>query len=76
MEVLGSWIGGGLIIMNFIYLIAGNAIRFINWIKCRKVSQCRSTQCCYRRYCGNWIETYTQEDIDELYKMLEEFKSK
>lgn len=75
MNTIGSWIGGISFILCFIFFIAGNAVRFAYWLKCFKIEQCQNTQCQYRQYCSKWIETYSQEEIDDLYKIIEKYES-
>ncbi|MCM1064689.1 MAG: hypothetical protein NC420_09515 [Eubacterium sp.] len=75
MSIIGSWIGAILVIICFIFLITGNIVRFIYWLKCFKIKQCQNTQCRYRQYGSKWIETYSQEDIENLYKVIEQYES-
>lgn len=63
-----------LVNLFWLYLIAANIIRFIHLIKCRKIKCCTSKKCVQRYMCQKWIETYTDEDIENLYKLIRDFQ--
>lgn len=58
----------------WLYLIAANIIRLIHLIKCRKIKHCTSRRCIQRYMCKKWVETYTDEDIENLYKFIRGFQ--
>lgn len=73
-NIIRSWIGGTIFVLSSTFFIVGNAVRFIYWLKCLKVKQCQDTKCQYRQYCRKWIETYSEEEITNLYKILEKYE--
>lgn len=76
MKIIVEWGAKLLILISFIYLVAANAVRFAYWCRCRKIKQCRSTKCRYRRYCDKWVTTFTEEEINSLRRVLEENNEK
>lgn len=66
--------GDILVILFLIYLVVGNIIRFIYWIKFCKIKRCERMQCRYWQHCNKQMEQYTQEEIEYLYRIIKKFK--
>ena len=65
-----------IIIGAFIFVIAGNVIRILIWIKCHKADACCDRKCRWYPYCQKGQETITEEDIEWILKELDEYKNK
>lgn len=71
------WFISALFILNIVFIIAANFIRFGFWFKCRKVNKiCNNRECPYRHYCEKYKETYYQDEIIALAKLIEMYKHK
>lgn len=68
------YFGDILVVLFLVYLIVGNTIRFMHWIKFRKIKRCKRMQCDYWQYCDKQAERYTQEELEDLYRIIEKFK--
>ena len=60
----------------FIFIIAGNVIRLLIWIKCHNAETCCDRKCRWYQYCQKGQETITIEDIEWVYRAIEEHKNK
>lgn len=65
-----------IIVSVLIFLVAGNVIRLLMWIKCHKAETCRDRECPWYPYCQKGQRTITNEDIEEVCKLIEEHKKK
>ena len=74
MELILSWAGAVVLLLTIAYLIVGNAVRFIMWIKCFKVKECCNRKCINRMTCRKYRERLTESEQKELLDMTEEFK--
>lgn len=61
---------------SLVFVIVGNIIRILMWIKCRKVSRCPDNKCPWYLFCLKGHETITMEEIEEVCKLIEEHKKK
>lgn len=54
-NVVLGWIGGVLSFMGFLWLIVGNILRFVYWIKCLKIEKpCKNMDCRFRHLCDKY----------------------
>lgn len=60
------------LLLFFGVMIVGNVVRFIMWIKCYRVKECDNRNCHWARYCDKYHRGITEEELDELEKLLEE----
>ena len=78
-----SWLGGVLVLLSFVALAVGNVVRFLHWLQCRScrnygkydvfLYRCCSTVCKHRRYCPKWHETPTEDELQELKNIYEDY---
>lgn len=61
---------------TLLFLIASNILRFMYWIlKCRKMKGvCESRACRFREYCPRCSRLIEKEQIDELYRRIEQWE--
>lgn len=58
-----------------VFLVVGNIIEFLYWIKCLRIKYpCYNKKCIYKNYCRKHIELITQEEIDKIAKLIELYK--
>lgn len=63
------WIGG----------IIWHIVKTVYWLRCRKkhydtyTNPCHERNCRYNQYCSKYHETITEEERDELLKMLDNY---
>lgn len=70
-----TWIINILFILAALFVVVGNIIRFIYWIKClKKQYPCYNKKCFYKDYCRKYIELYTQDEVNKIVKLLELYK--
>lgn len=63
------------IIVAIIFIIAGNVIRLLIWMKCHNVETCGDRKCPWYKYCQKGQETITDEDIEWVRKAIDEHKN-
>lgn len=74
---IGTWILGIIYMLSIVFVILGNIIRFGYWIRCHKVKKsCYNKKCAYKHYCNKYVDWLTQDEIDELVKLIESYKAK
>jgi len=49
-----------------------NVVRFYYFIKCIKVKRCSNRKCRFNQYCYKYQEVLTEEEVDELNKMIDQ----
>lgn len=75
MEITISWIGGILMLFMLACIPVWNIARLWCLLKCCKVKHCKNQQCKFKGCCSKWEEVCTQEEIAELYRLLEEYRA-
>lgn len=58
-----------------LYSLAWNTVRFIYFIKCLKITECSDSKCKYKHLCFKYQDIITDEEIEELLKLLDQFNS-
>ena len=58
-----------------LYSLAWNIVRFIYFVKCLKITECSNEKCKYKHFCSKYQDMITDEEIEELLKLLDQFKS-
>jgi len=53
-------------------IVVFNVARVVYWIKCFKIKDCSKRSCRFKVFCYKYYESYTEEDIARIMKMLEE----
>ena len=70
--IAGTWILSIMYILNIMYIIVGNIIRFGYWLKCQKVkTPCKNENCRHRYLCGKYREPCTQDDLVAFAELIE-----
>lgn len=69
-----GWIGALMTYVTIAYLIVGNCMRFLMWMKCLNVNECYNKQCLNRAICYKYHEALTEEECQQLLKMIEDLK--
>lgn len=70
--LLIEWMFNIALLLFFVVLIVGNAIRFIMWVKCFRKKECDDQDCHLRYFCGKYQNTITQEDLNYIAELLNE----
>lgn len=74
--MLLSWIGAILIILNIVYMVLGNCMRIIMWLKCIRVRACNNQRCLNKGMCSKYYDQLTDEECKELSNMIDDFRNK
>ena len=74
MEMILSWVVGIAILVIMAFIIIGNAVRFIMWIKCFKIKECYNRRCINNAACAKYSEQLTEDEYNELQSMIEEYR--
>lgn len=76
LEIVASYAFGILIFLFIIYIVIWNFIHLGYWLRCLKMQTCTSKQCKFKHYCSKWVEVYTEEEIEELLQLIEQYRQK
>lgn len=72
-EIL-QWIYILFLIGFMAFTIIFNIAHAIYWIKCFKVKTCLKQNCKFKEYCNKYESAWTDEDIERLEELIEEFR--
>lgn len=81
-EKVVSWIVSILLVIYTPYMIYFNIVHFVYKWKCRKkkydcfLNRCHESECKFAKHCQNYEYLYTEEDIQQLYKMIEDYQKR
>ena len=75
MEIILSCVVLILFLLGAVFLIASIIIRIVIFFKCR-VSLCRNRRCIFQIICWKYSSTATEEELDEVLKMVNDYKKK
>lgn len=83
-EVIVSWIGGISFMVWLPFTVYWNVVHLVCHCRCRKKRhnksinryRCNSESCRWSRFCSYWEKTCTPEEIENLYKLIEDYKKK
>lgn len=70
-EIL-QWLYIILLISFMAITVIFNIARVVYGIKCFKVSDCSKQNCRFKEYCNKYEPVWTDEDIENLEKLIEE----
>lgn len=82
LETVGGWIVGIFLVLYIPYTIYFNIVHFVCKWKCRNkhyneyFNRCYEKECKWARYCDNYEHLYTEEEIQHLYKMIEDYQKR
>lgn len=57
-----------------IYSLFWNIVRFVYFFKCIKVQACSDSSCRNKNYCDKYGSKLTDEEAEELLKLLEQYE--
>jgi hypothetical protein len=67
----------GIFLLAFLlYSFYWNLTRLGSFLACFKVKNCVNNNCVFSGVCPKWEESYTEEEIQEIYDLLEEYRKK
>lgn len=75
MQVIETIINDFIMPPFVIFLIILNIIRFIYWIKCRKIKCCEVAECPYHYFCRKWNQSTTELELMRLYALIEQYEA-
>lgn len=81
-EQIVGWVVGILFLAFLPYTIYFNILHFRSKWKCRKkhynefFNRCHESECKFSRYCDYYEHILTEEEIAELYRMIEEYTAR
>lgn len=75
MQVIETFFNDFIMPPFVIFLIFLNIVRFIYWIKCRKIKYCETEKCPYHFFCRKWEQPITELEMMRLYALIEQYKA-
>ena len=66
-----EWYGIGISILILGFLVIGNIIRIVYFIKCIKIKKCSDRNCRVNEYCPKYKFIWTDADIKEMQELTD-----
>lgn len=72
MKAFFDLISSTFLILFLLFLIVGNIIRLIYFVKCIRIKKCSNRTCMVKEYCPKHETIWTDKYIEHLEKIIEE----